>query len=1370
MSTHNVCVPMKLDAFRLNPAACNDPSRLGPISQPEYIHLRLDETIRHDVQHDVDLHNTARGPTYSDRVTDLATGELKRNRFGIYLHWLIPRFYRTGLAVSQSSEQDAEDLRRKRGYRSVDESGGDPDPQSPTYRPLPTRWVVLRHLLSKTPQKANIPEFQAFIIESDRLRTMDQLGPEVDIQVDVSPFVYMGGDRQTLDLQAETFIGFKQPLDDWTESTDSKILRAPLSVLNSVNPLLADYQPHNSNVFSMIDNFAYDDGTSRPAYLESAKANYYVIGWHPHTRDDPFHLFDQPLPYPTHADRLNACFMKFADSSSSNVSDWAESSLSLNDLTHTIAHGAIYEVEWDLNKKPAKVPADDIARSYNACSPVAVGVNPIDALLAVTHAHALTVDSNKSSNDDSKPDPLAQDILSLQTLIIKQEEDPDSQLQGADILYDSYFKPSDGGQRWHVSGTATGTEDGKRPTIPAAQELKDLNTVNEYQLALDHCTREMKWLQWLIWAEWWKFVTYRRPRTEDEKEDIKVKVDDMFNRHSELNSQTSIWKTRMSNIISLYNWECVASPRFYGSRDPTLLLCGIKSGWPTDYDDFLKVRLDSQLVTVDDIYDGNPEGWSDVLIALSKVSQKLPASIQDAAKALLTEFYVLRPVPKNTLHLRSSPTDNILYPLYHDCGPDADTADSNEQRVWRDRWNGTQAWFPLFVEWEIEYFHINADYWVPAPRRSYGPPKLYAQIDQDKDISNITNKRLISGRSLALPQTTAMLKQKVEQLLKNNSKTSADLGGLHALINKLEFLTMTISGVSGQLTTGNRGSHVSPTMYRSGYGPQPLEEAIVASKNVINKNAISLMINTTITPFGDFPDFSDAQCSPFKPATHGQFRFTKLNIIDMFGQAVSAIDPTPKVPPPLYPYISEYYQCTPDASVSKPETRTVLEDGAQLMQLGPYMNQDSRLNMCYVKLDEGKKSWWPVSEYDNPIWGWFVVNYADRGLQVFLPDGTFYREIRLRGSDESSTGEFDGASTGGSDGTSAGVADWLPFDPPANNIDIPILLSNLLKKFRQSVVYLQEFFDVMVGALDSTLYTPNQYAGYFAAITGKPFALVSAGVSLELSHPPYVNQSTSAPSNAPAEPGLESYGFQIKFGDRDRTFDGLLGYFKADQSSPTKFDLEDFYTYFPSDDDDGLTQPIDPYSYPTLTPYYNEPGSGSGDSYTVKNPQTILKESTDRLTVFGMLVDPFTVVHAYTSFQPVQVLRLPEWALEQSLKKITAFFHLGPIIMPHDVPLYDARRRLASGSSLNNIPDAQADAPGFSIPAVGIADWAWLQPYYHSTDDSTDASPIAYNPFSLTAIDDQPKLGPTPYTAVEGYLYLKKPITSPNVQATPGQN
>lgn len=45
----------------------------------------------------------------------------------------------------------------------------------------------------------------------------------------------------------------------------------------SGNPLLADYQPHNANIFSILDNFAYQDGETTE-YLVRAQADYSIIG------------------------------------------------------------------------------------------------------------------------------------------------------------------------------------------------------------------------------------------------------------------------------------------------------------------------------------------------------------------------------------------------------------------------------------------------------------------------------------------------------------------------------------------------------------------------------------------------------------------------------------------------------------------------------------------------------------------------------------------------------------------------------------------------------------------------------------------------------------------------------------------------------------------------------------------------------------------------------------------------------------------------------------------------------------------------------------------------------------------------------------
>jgi hypothetical protein len=166
---------------------------------------------------------------------------------------------------------------------------------------------------------------------------------------------------------------------------------------------------------------------------------------------------------------------------------------------------------------------------------------------------------------------------------------------------------------------------------------------------------------------------------------------------------------------------------------------------------------------------------------------------------------------------------------------------------------------------------------------------------------------------------------------------------------------------------------------------------------------------TGTTPYANHVTFGDVPYSPFKPVTHGQFCFTKLNVIDKFGQAVSALDPAKLNPDPLYPVISEYYQPDqlPLADGEKvPKPNVVIKndkDGfCRYVQLPPNLNQDARINAAFLTRDEPTPDqplppWRPALEWESPIWGWMVVNYVEEGIQFFLPDGTFYREVRLGG-------------------------------------------------------------------------------------------------------------------------------------------------------------------------------------------------------------------------------------------------------------------------------------------------------------------------------------------------------------------------------------
>jgi hypothetical protein len=124
------------------------------------------------------------------------------------------------------------------------------------------------------------------------------------------------GDSTSVAGQAENFIGLKLDAIDstgklWADmSNEDSVARVPLSVLNSSNPLFADYTPNNANVFSMLDPFEYNDGSPTPAKFESATTSYYVIGGDPFTNPpDPIH----PASQPTRGTRVDGCNMVFPE-------------------------------------------------------------------------------------------------------------------------------------------------------------------------------------------------------------------------------------------------------------------------------------------------------------------------------------------------------------------------------------------------------------------------------------------------------------------------------------------------------------------------------------------------------------------------------------------------------------------------------------------------------------------------------------------------------------------------------------------------------------------------------------------------------------------------------------------------------------------------------------------------------------------------------------------------------------------------------------------------------------------------------------------------------------------------------------------------
>lgn len=499
------------------------------------------------------------------------------------------------------------------------------------------------------------------------------------------------------------------------------------------------------------------------------------------------------------------------------------------------------------------------------------------------------------------------------------------------------------------------------------------------------------------------------------------------------------------------------------------------------------------------------------------------------------------------------------------------------------------------------------------------------------------------------------------------------------------------------------------------------------------------------------------------------FRFTKLNIIDKFGQALVAIDPQPRLtgPPPLYPGISDFYE--PQMVDSKTANTVIQDDDYQceFIQLPPQINQNARLNADFVTRTSDdpdyKKGlddpayWRPTTEWENPIWGWIVTNYADYGLQLFLPNGTFYREVRFGGP----TGAFS-------------LPKWVPFQPDKDESTGTAQLDALVDLL-SGKNYLGPFWTMITTALDNLPPAPDSYAQFLNSIVGKPLALVNMGWSLELDGPPLQNQSTNSKvtdpdrtllSPGPSDPPRNYYSFQVKLGDKDREYDGLIGYFDA-KTHPERgdeLDLDHINTYFlPTDPDEtSPLRPITKQNYPKFTPYWVPPFPEEEPYDQVISPKTYTDSRNHKLQIYGAIVDPFTPIHACSSLLPAKSLQLPEWTWQEAFNTMTAFFHTGPLTLTGDVLDYNSERELTTknmkDTPLNNV----------EISALTSGEWNWLQPYVDPTAGNDLTQPPVYNSYGIEQKGNilKPGFQKGPYTAIEGFLQLRNPIMVENPKAT----
>ena len=1125
-----------------------------------------------------------------------------------------------------------------------------------------------------------------------------------------------------LERQNQVFLGLKSKLKEYSPN-DTALHRSPFTILESSNQFFPDFQPHNISVFSLHDDLGGPDALPN----DVVHVSYAVYGFHTNPAEDPLWIPDATRlsNCPTNAKLMKACSMAletapvYSGPSTKDISDGVA-----GENLRTICHGTLNHVPISSKHNPAlRIPSVLLQTSIKTRHPIAIGTSTLDALMAYLSVAEMPQSQGQRG--------AGMNLNRLQSLIVG-DDDIDSQMKASDAISSEDWMPHAAEVVWKIASQEQAGETQKRidrevgrNKRPSDEVLVMLTTINACQRALDACNREKDHLKQMVFCKWWNFLvakTYPKEQRDSFYAILKPQTAELVRRIDTMNEKAS----GFSEEIKLLNKkiqessnaiESAASSPFLARKDPSILFAGVKSGWPNGFSEPTRVRLASHLNT-NPSTNGLKDIFATVEDSMASVAQHFP-DFHDIIYSLLGEW---------SQNFQSERLGQLSWPAPMYMNSEDDFAN-------------TQGWFPLFLQWDVEYYHIPWQHWS---FQSDDKGTWEYVIDPRTHLANTScgaDCRILSGRTVISPQASGVMNARIRQLFgQTNPEDLAKLipredhKALLEQIAKLEFFSAPLAGIGDHLLTLLRGTH-----------PLPSKTTAVSQELGLNQRELDWISDARLaTPYGSLKKLAPTYStfSPFKPVVHGQFRFTKLHIVDKFGQIVVGVEPPQPDGTPattLYPCSSSHVSCNPIPGTLFPNTavKADVEEGAcQFFQLPPRINQNARLNATFLSSDETLSPPRPISEWETPIWAWIVVNYLDHSLQIFNPDGAFLREVLIvPGSDRTTTTRRPSASMA----------------PPSSS-----RLNGLLNQLI-SHDFATDLFHMLGSAIDCVGTTPAQYSDVLPGVYGKPFAVADMGMSLELGSPPLDNQSLICP--LPPERRLEDYQFKIRLGSANLAYDGFVGYCHT-----TQVPIEQIFTPFGATDSSPRSI-LRESGELSLGPYFL-----SGDT------ASLAIEHNKKLQCLSVFVDPFAPLHIYSGgVLPMQELRLPRWATNNALQAMHAFFNIGPLLVPRlppsDIVRLQSARSTAQPAQMNSVtatapPVSTASPPlplsGVDIPLLSQDSWKWLQPRLEVTGQTDQASETTWDTIPVKHAISELTLEQVALTEiVEGYLVMDGPMQKP---------
>ncbi|MET8623821.1 discoidin domain-containing protein [Kitasatospora sp. NPDC004669] len=534
-----------------------------------------------------------------------------------------------------------------------------------------------------------------------------------------------------------------------------------------------------------------------------------------------------------------------------------------------------------------------------------------------------------------------------------------------------------------------------------------------------------------------------------------------------------------------------------------------------------------------------------------------------------------------------------------------------------------QPWTPMYLQWNIRYCATpfrtgSTDNWSFDGTRYSWEGTNALSLGGDEHLWPV-----FQGRSFLAPTTAYVLREQAKRYL--NTFSPAEAQGLSGLLDyyaELDVLSQTLDGFNDWLLEQDGTARLVPS-------PEDADED--ADPELFERFGDALRV-----PQPDLPGRPDQ--GRFQPVRAGQFYFNRLQMIDRFGRTFDFMALNSEDPASMQPQPEKAGSVRPDPTkplYTKPGLPKPNDDW-RFIQLTPRLMQPARVRLEAVRArDDAAYPGLPSvgDPGQTPVVGWLMLNYLDRTILVYAPDGAPLGELRVVGE-----------GTGLAWTVLPHASHGRPSDQDFRD-DFPQLAAMLTALLDHEDA--PGAFEALVHTIDQSLQSVTDRSPQTdrspARLIGRPVALVRAELEVQLQGPPLTTPAWGK-ILVPERAEYLDYHWPVRLGSPELLTDGLIGYYASGQGPGTATDYARLSIVA-----------ADLATHPYLTPITN--GTDLALPATPSDTPPVIHHLT-------LLADPHAAIHATTDILPVADLTLDSDLVQQALTRIEASFRLDPLLAP----------------------------------------------------------------------------------------------------------